>query len=173
MQILVAAGRQPLTDSKRIADEDNPLGYFEFEKATELANDTSWLQQARGKVVKIVAQLLPHLPVKEHYQIIFMERDLGEVIASQKAMLDRQNRRAAELDEQTLRETYASQLNRVHTQLARRRDVRILNVNYADLVADPASGAGQVAEFLGTPFDCLAAASAVRPDLQRQKAVPG
>src|SRR5207247_2383577 len=59
MQLLVAAGREALTDSKRAADEDNPLGYFEFEKSIELARDTSWLQKARGKVVKIVAQLLP------------------------------------------------------------------------------------------------------------------
>jgi predicted AlkP superfamily phosphohydrolase/phosphomutase/tetratricopeptide (TPR) repeat protein len=169
MQLLVAAGREPLTDAKRTADADNPLGYFEFEKTTELAKDTSWLQQARGKVVKIVAQLLPHLPANEHYHIIFMQRDLTEVIASQKAMLARQNRRGAELDEQKLRDTYTSQLNRIQAQLARRPDVRMLNVNYADLVADPAIGAVQVAEFLGGPFDCLAAASAVRPNLHRQK----
>jgi predicted AlkP superfamily phosphohydrolase/phosphomutase/tetratricopeptide (TPR) repeat protein len=169
MQLLSAAGREALTDSKRAADTDNPLGYFEFEKATELAKDTSWLQQARGKVVKIVAQLLPHLPANEHYQIIFMERELTEVIASQKAMLTRQNRRGAEMDEQRLRETYTTQLNRVHTQLARRPDVRMLTVNYSDLVANSAEEVSALAEFLGAPFDREAAASAVRPDLHRQK----
>jgi predicted AlkP superfamily phosphohydrolase/phosphomutase/tetratricopeptide (TPR) repeat protein len=172
MQLLVAAGREALTDSKRAADADNPLGYFEFEIAIELAKDTSWLQQARGKVVKIVAQLLPHLPRDEHYQIIFMEREMTEVIASQKAMLARQGRRGAEMDEQKLRDTYTTQLIRVHTQLARRQDVRMLIVNYAELVADAMNGAGQVAEFLGAPFDCQAAADTVRSDLQHQKAVP-
>src|SRR5262249_55423737 len=85
MQLLAAAGRHALTDSKRAADQDNPLGYFEFEKAINLTNDASWLSEARGKVVKIVAQLLPWLPLEEYYQIIFMQRDLQEVIASQKA----------------------------------------------------------------------------------------
>jgi predicted AlkP superfamily phosphohydrolase/phosphomutase/tetratricopeptide (TPR) repeat protein len=171
MQLLVAAGRQALTDSKRAADQDNPLGYFEFEKAIELAKDTSWLQQARGKVVKIVAQLLPHLPSNEHYHIIFMERDLTEVIASQKTMLARQSRRGAELDEQKLRHTYTSQLNRVHTQLARRPEVRMLTVSYSDLVADPMTQVSALAEFLRAPFDSQAAANAVRPDLHRQKSV--
>jgi predicted AlkP superfamily phosphohydrolase/phosphomutase/tetratricopeptide (TPR) repeat protein len=172
MQLLVAAGREALTDSKRAADEDNPLGYFEFEKSIELARDTSWLQQARGKVVKIVAQLLPHLPANEHYQIVFMERDLAEVIASQKAMLTRQSRRGAELDEQKLRDIYSSQLNRVQTQLARRSKMRMLKVSYSDLVADPMTQVSALAEFLGAPFDFQAAANAVRPELQRQKAVP-
>ena len=172
MQLLVAGGREALTDAKRAADEDNPLGYLEFEKAAELAKDTSWLQQGRGKVVKIVAQLLPHLPANEHYQIIFMERDLTEVIASQKAMLARRSRRGAELEEQKLRETYTTQLNRVHTQLARRPEVRLLTVNYSDLVADPIAQVSALAEFLGAPFDLRAAANAVRPELQHQKASP-
>ena len=170
MQLLVAGGREALTDAKRPSDEDNPLGYFEFEKAIQLAKDVSWLAQARGKIVKIVAQLLPHLPANEHYQIIFMERDLAEVIASQKAMLARQNRRGAELNEQKLRDTYTAQLQRVHAQLRRRSDVRILKVNYADLVADPVSSVSLIAEFLGEPFDRAAAAAAVRPELHRQKA---
>jgi predicted AlkP superfamily phosphohydrolase/phosphomutase/tetratricopeptide (TPR) repeat protein len=169
MQLLVAAGRQALADAKRAADEDNPLGYFEFEKATELAKDNSWLNQARGKVVKIVAQLLPHLPANEHYQIVFMERDLNEVIASQKAMLARQNRRGAELDEKKLCDTYTAQLQRVHVQLARRPEVRLLTVNYSDLLADAVSKVSAIAEFLGEPFDRQSAVNAVRPDLQRQK----
>jgi predicted AlkP superfamily phosphohydrolase/phosphomutase/tetratricopeptide (TPR) repeat protein len=170
MQLLVAAGRAALTDSKRAADEDNPLGYFEFEKSIELAKDTSWLQQARGKVVKIVAQLLPHVPANEHYQIIFMKRDLTEVVASQKAMLARQSRRGAELDEQKLRDTYTSQLNRVEAQLARRPEVRILTVNYSDLLADPITQVSVLAQFLGGPFNHQAAANVIRPHLHRQKA---
>src|SRR5262249_28489523 len=80
MQLLAAAGRETLSDAKRPADEDNPLGYFEFEQTLNLSKDSSWLPQARGKTVKIVAQLLPLLPRNEHYQIIFMERNLAEVV---------------------------------------------------------------------------------------------
>ena len=92
MQLLSAAGRAALTDGKRDDDEDNPLGYFELEQARELAKDASWIPQARGKVVKIVAQLLPFLPPGQHYNVVFMERNMAEVIASQNAMLARQGR---------------------------------------------------------------------------------
>ena len=169
MQLLAAAGREALTDAKRIPDEDNPLGYYEFEKSLKLAKDVSWIPEARGKVVKIVAQLLPFLPRNEHYYVVFMERDLREVIASQKAMLARQGRRGAQLAEQKLSDTYRAQLQRVMKQMARRPELRRLTINYGDLLANPIAGTERLARFLGEPFDCVAAAAAVRPDLRRQK----
>ena len=169
MQFLVAAGREALTDAKRISDEDNPLGYFEFEKTLQLAKDASWIPEARGKVIKIVAQLLPYLPRNEHYHVIFMERDLNEVISSQKAMLTRQGRSGAQLAEQKLSETYRGQLARVQRQLARRPDTRTLRINYGELLENPATHAEQLARFLGEPFNCSAAITAVHPELRRQK----
>jgi tetratricopeptide (TPR) repeat protein len=173
MQLLVAAGREALTDNKRAADEDNQLGYFEFEKTLELAKDVSWLPQARGKVVKIVAQLLPYLPRDEHYNVIFMERDLAEVIASQKAMLARQGRRGADLEEQQLVATYTSQLRRIQAQLERRPEIRSLRMNYGELVANPAREVVRLASFMGEPFDSQGALRAVNPQLRRQKTLQG
>lgn len=169
MQLLVAAGREALTDARRVPDEDNPLGYYEYEKTLGLARDVSWIPDARGKVVKIVAQLLPHLPRNEHYHVIFMERNLDEVIASQKAMLTRQGRTGAALDEKKLAETYRAQLDRVRRRMAHRPEMRTLPVNYHALLTEPAAGAEQLASFLGAPFDAVAAVAAVRPDLRRQK----
>lgn len=169
MQMLVAAGRTVLTDGKRGADADNPLGYYEFEQVLDLTKDTAWIPQARGKVVKIVAQLLPHLPRTEHYHVIFMERNLGEIIASQRAMLERQGRRGADLDEQTLAKTYLAQLTRLQKQITARPELRALAVNYNELLADANSNVLRLAEFLGEPFDNQRAATAVRPELRRQK----
>jgi predicted AlkP superfamily phosphohydrolase/phosphomutase/tetratricopeptide (TPR) repeat protein len=169
MQLLVAAGRAALTDGKRGADPDNPLGYYEFAPVLDLARDSSWIPQARGKVVKIVAHLLSHLPRTEHYHVIFMERHLAEVIASQRAMLERQGRRGAELDEQKLAETYVAQLSRLRRQIADRPELRLWSVNYHELLTEPARLVPQLAEFLGAPFDVATATTAVRPDLRRQK----
>jgi predicted AlkP superfamily phosphohydrolase/phosphomutase/tetratricopeptide (TPR) repeat protein len=165
MQLLKAGGMEVLTDGKRSADDDNPLGYFEFEKALELRKDQSWVPQARGKVVKLVAQLLPSLPANEHYQIIFMERDVDEVIASQNAMLERLGRRG---NPGQLGETYMAQLRRVGEHLARRSEFRVVPVNYAELLSDPVSGVERIASFLGAAFDREAAIAAVRPELRRQ-----
>jgi len=117
-----------------------------------------------------VAQLLPCLPPSEHYHVVFMERNLAEVIASQNTMLARQHRPGAALDGQQLLDTYAAQLRSVRAQLARRPHLRVLAVNYGELLADPVAGVGRVALFLGDPFDRQAAAATVRPELRRQKA---
>jgi predicted AlkP superfamily phosphohydrolase/phosphomutase/tetratricopeptide (TPR) repeat protein len=169
IQVLVAAGREVLTDGKRGPDEDNPLGYFEFEKAPALAQDASWIPQARGKVVKIIAQLLPFLPPGEYYQIIFMERDLAEIIASQAAMLARQGRRGAELDGPRLATAYTAHLERLRGQLSRRHDIRLLSLDYNEFLAKPEAEVKRVAAFLGKPFN-TAASAAVRPELRRHKA---
>jgi tetratricopeptide (TPR) repeat protein len=168
MQILQAGGRDPLTDNKRTADEDNPLGYFEFEKTLELARDTSWVPQARGKVIKIVAQLLPFLPRDEHYNVLLMERDLAEVISSQRVMLARQGRQGTTLEEERLKETFLAQMNRVRSQIRERPELRILTVNFAELLATPAAGVERIAHFLGGAFDQAAAIRSVRPELRRQ-----
>ena len=169
MQLLVAAGIEPMTDSRRAPDEDNPLGYFELEKTLSLPKDNSWIPDARGKAIKIVAQLLPLLPAGEHYNIVFMDRDLDEVVASQHAMLARQNRSGAQLDDQKLKETYTAQLERVRRQLSLRSDVRTLTINYGRLLADAQSEIARLAQFLGEPFDQEAAGMTVRPELHRQK----
>jgi hypothetical protein len=169
MQVLAAAGRQLLTDDKRPADVDNQLGYFEFDKAQDLVRDNSWMAQARGKAVKIVAHLLPFLPPGEFYQIIFMERNLDEVVASQKAMLSRNGRRGANLGDEQLQEIYATQLRRIHAQLAHRSEIRSLTLDYGRLVGDPICAIESLATFLGVPFDREAACRAVRPHLRRQR----
>ena len=95
MQMLVQGGFEAVTDHIRAADTDNPRGYYELEKVKKLKEDASWLPETRGKVVKMVSQLLFDLPAGERYRVIFMQRDLDEMLASQEKMLERLNRPAA------------------------------------------------------------------------------
>ena len=53
MQMLAAGGVPVLNDNVRKADEDNTRGYFEFEPVKRTKDDASWLEDGRGKVVKI------------------------------------------------------------------------------------------------------------------------
>lgn len=171
MQLLIASGIQPVTDARRIADEDNPLGYYEFEKTLALAKDASWIPEARGKAIKIVAQLLPHLPPDEFYNIILMQRDLDEVVASQRAMLARQNRTGGDIEEAVLKEIFTAQIGQIQRELARRPRVRLLVVDYGRLISDAAGEVARISGFIGKPFDRDAAINAVRPELRRQKNV--
>lgn len=90
MRVLEAAGMPLLVDSARPCDEDNPHGYFEFGPVKRLAQDGSFLVEAQGRAVKVVAPLLRFLPEGHAYRVVFVERPLGEVLASQAAMLRRQ-----------------------------------------------------------------------------------
>jgi len=168
MQMLAAAGLPAFTDDHRPPDSDNPRGYFEHQQATKLHRDASWVPQARGKAVKIVAHLLPFLPPGEQYRLIFMHRDMREVVASQKAMLERLGRKGGDLAEARLMRTYTQQLMRVQTWLRRHPEIPVLAVNYAEALANPAATAARLARFLGEPFDAQAAAAAIEPSLRRQ-----
>ncbi len=98
MQMLVAGGLPALTDAVRSPDESNPRGYFEFEPVKRLRTDASWLEQARGRAVKIIHLLLRELPTdgRFQYRVLFLRRPLEEVIASQSAMLARAGKASAE-----------------------------------------------------------------------------
>jgi tetratricopeptide (TPR) repeat protein len=172
MQMLAASGTEPYTDGRRAPDPDNPRGYFEHENATRLHEDAGWLPEARGKVVKIVANLIPHLPSGEEYRIVLMLRRPEEIVASQKAMLERLGRRGARMTPEALIRAYSGHLVRVRTWLAGRPEVQVLAVEYTDALANPSAVAARLAAFLGDPFDVSAAACCVEPSLRRQRTPP-
>jgi hypothetical protein len=170
MRMLQAGGVPLLTDGLRAADEDNPGGYFEYEPVRRTRQDASWIEQARGRAVKVVHVLLPHLPADRAYRVILMARDLCEVVASQRAMLQRRGAQGAALPPQQLAEAYRRQLRNVAAWLAGRPNMRVLDVDYHDLVRDPAAGAAAVGRFLGVDLDTVAMAACVDPFLHRQRA---
>ena len=96
MKMLDQAGLELVTDRLRQADEDNPKGYFEYEPVKQLARsaDRTWLDDARGKGVKIISTLLRELPAHYNYKVVFMRRDLSEILASQAKMLARREWRS-------------------------------------------------------------------------------
>ena len=172
MQMLRAGGVPLLTDEARPADESNPRGYFEYEKSRALRKDNKWITEARGHAVKIVVQLLPALPSpREHgYRVIFMERNLGDVVRSQNLMLGRQGKVPG--DANRLAATFSNHLTAVKRWLAA-LEVPVLTVAYADAVTDAVPVAQEVNRFLGGALDETAMAAAVDPALHRVKAESG
>lgn len=168
MQMLEAGGLAILTDRKRQADADNPKGYFELERATQLRRKRDWVGEAKGQAVKIVAQLLPYLPRDIACRVVFIERDLEEVCASQRTMLAR-NKKDAKFRDDQIHAAYARQLGQVKSWLAGNPNAWVLYVRHAEAIRDPGTLAHSINAFLGGGLDVPAMTAAVDPRLYRQR----
>ena len=170
MRMLVAGGLGPLEDGVRTADISNPKGYFEFEPVKDLEaarGNVPWLPEARGKAVKIISFLLTWLPEDFNYRVIFMQRDLDEVLASQQQMLARRGESNAESG--TSQDVFQSHLAQVERFMAARPCFDTLYVPYREAVAAPEATAAAVARFLGRSMDTAAMAKAVEASLYRNR----
>lgn len=169
MQMLAAGGMPILTDGERKADIENPLGYFEWEPAKLLPQQPELIQQAEGKAVKVISQLLFALPSDRQYQIIFMERPLTEVVASQAEMIRRKQASAPTLPASAMVAALQGHLNQVNAWLAGRSNVSLYRVKHGDVINSASAIAEGVREFLNRPMDVKAMAVQVDTSLYRQR----
>lgn len=170
MKMLEAAGLELFVDGMRAADEDNPRGYFEYEPVKELdkSQDKGWLQQSKGKVIKVISYLLPHLPEDCYYRIVFMHRDLHEVMASQNKMLARRGE-ASDNDGERMIGIWQRHLKKMQFMLQEADNFDVLEVNYNDVLSDPRAQARRVQRFLGGDHDLDAMAGVVDERLYRNR----
>lgn len=173
MKMLESAGLPIITDNIRTADDDNPKGYFEYERVKDLDKDgdKSWLQEARGKVIKIISSLLPHLPKENFYKIIFMSRHLDEIIASQNKMLVHRNEKDADASDEKMKENYRQHLRKVEVFVFKNPNVDVLEIDHREVIENPLESARKVCRFLdlkGVEPEQMAAV--VDPELYRNRA---
>jgi len=169
MSMLAAGGIEPLTDRRRQADENNPKGYYEFERVKQLKTDTGWLPLAKGKAVKVISMLLEHLPPEHHYKVIFMERDMQEVLASQMAMLQRDGKDGGSTTDEILGEKFRLHLERVRQWLARQPNFDVLYIGYREVLKNRRRAAIHINRFLDNRLDVEQMYSTVDQDLYRQR----
>ena len=170
MNMLGRGGVPVLTDGIRSSDDSNPRGYFEYEPVKELGKDgdRSWVLLARGKAVKIISFLLTWLPETCDYRVIFMQRDLDEIIASQNQMLARRGEPAGAADA-TMRDVYAGHLREMERFLASRRCFRTLPVSYREVLGEPEREACRIRDFLDRSLDVGRMTAAVDRQLYRNR----
>lgn len=173
MQMLRAGGMELMTDSKRRADEDNPEGYWEWEEIRKLQKDPGILRKAEGKVVKIISALLPHLPPKHRYKIVFMRRPETEVVRSQWKMLENLGQNPKSEDGHLV-ETQANHVRQILARLKSSGRAEVLEVDYPSLVSDPVAWTEKLHSFLGdaTLDSPERMPNVVKPELYRQRTNP-
>ncbi len=169
MKMLEAGGLPILTDHLRTPDTDNPKGYYEFERVKKLEHDQAWLKDAQGKAVKIIATLLKHLPPDYDYQIIFMRRNMEEILASQRRMLVHRGESPDKTSDEKLAQLFAHHLQQVKSWIAAQPNVDVLYLSYNDVVENPADSAKMIERFLDRRLATKEMARVVDPSLYRQR----
>lgn len=171
MKMLEAGGLPLVTDRQREADIDNPKGYFEDERVKDLGDmdDRSWITESRGKGIKVVSSLLQHLPRDLNYKILFMRRNLLEVIASQNKMLERRGE-GSETEDERMIELYESHLRRVKAMLRHGPHLSALDVHYTAVLESPRQEAERMVGFLGFDLDVAKMTAVVDERLYRNRA---
>lgn len=171
MRALEAGGLTVVTDAQRAADEDNPKGYYELERVKQLdKGDTAWIADAQGKVVKVISALLEHLPPGHHYRVLFMQRAMPEVLASQRKMLERRGESTDRVSDEELARLFAKHLQTVEAWLRSQPNFQVLVVDYNRMLADPLPWVRQINQFLDGRLDEQRMAAVVDPALYRNRA---
>lgn len=169
MKMLAAGGLEPLTDNIRTADEDNPRGYFEFERVKQIENDKAWLDDARGRVVKLISALLKHLPPSYNYKVVFMRRAMPEILASQRQMLIRRGEPTDSVPDDKMAAMFNRHVAQVESWLAAQPNIEVLYVSYNEVLKDSRPHAERINTFLGGSLAVDEMVGVVDRALYRQK----
>lgn len=171
MAALQAGGMDLLTDGFRSADSNNPRGYYEFERAKKLPEgDTAWLYDAVGKAVKIISALLEYLPAGYNYRVIFMQRDMEEILSSQRRMLERNRvEETYAVSDEDLYQSYQSHLDAQRLWLDKQTNFSVFFTDFKQILQQPKTEFTNVAEFLGQRLDVEAMVAIVDPSLYRER----
>jgi hypothetical protein len=175
MKMLEAGGIAIMTDGERTADIDNPKGYFEFEriKSLERETDKSYVRAARGKALKVISFLIKDLPDDNDYRVIFMRRDLGEVITSQNKMIDHRGSHDTAAGDEAMKEAYRNDIVRTRLLCRKRPNFELIEIHYRETVENPRETARKVNAFLDGRLDMAAMNAAVDASLYRNRAGKG
>ena len=170
MKMLAAGGLEAVTDGERSADADNPKGYYEDERVKDLArtDDKSWLAEARGKAIKIISFLLRELPPSHNYRVVFMRRDIEEILASQQKMLDRRDE-ADDTEDDRMAQLFEADLFRARFLMKRSPQFEFIEVDYREALANPLAAAESIRDFVGGELDIDEMVGVIDPELYRNR----
>ena len=170
MKMLEAGGLSVVSDGLRAADEDNPKGYYEDERVKDLyrEGDKAWLRESRGKVIKVISFLLKSLPPDNNYKVLFMHRNLKEIVASQNKMLARRGEKNDTSDERAV--ALLDEQVRDARFFLRRPQFDVLELNYREILDAPGPVAVKMAAFVGGPLDVEKMKQVVDVQLYRNRA---
>ena len=169
MKILDEGGLETVQDNIRQADIDNPNGYYEFEKVKKIKQDSSWLPETQGKVFKMVSMLLFHLPPTYKYKLVFMRRNIDEMLTSQTKMLKRLNKPGPPVTDEQISALFTKHLDDFGVWVGKQANIELIYIWYSDLMQQPCVETGRINQFLGGSLNVAKMAAVVDPTLYRNR----
>jgi hypothetical protein len=170
MKMLEAADLELLVDNKREPDQDNPKGYYELEAVAQMKEKgTNWVAEAPGKAVKVVAPLLKYLPADYSYKVLFMRREMPEILASQKQMLARRGKDTEAVPDAMMAQIFEKQLAEVLKWMSENSSTEYIEIPFSELVAGNMQILESMSNFLKLDMDLNAMVQIADPELYRQR----
>ncbi|MDG6225884.1 MAG: sulfotransferase family protein [Candidatus Thermoplasmatota archaeon] len=169
MSMLDKGGIAPLKDDVRTADVDNPKGYYEFERVKKLPGDQGWLPEARGRAVKVLGELMKHLPSGFEYRVVFMMRDLDEIVSSQKKMMIRRGEDPDVIPDDELIRLYRTYLKNLKGLVNSSENMRVAYINYNELLSDPDQSFEEIRDLFDGDIDADSMRDAIDLSLYRNR----
>ena len=169
MRMLEAGGIPALTDELRTPDEDNPNGYYEFEDVKSIEDYSTWIDRAPGHSVKMVYSLLKHLPADREYRVLFMRRNVDEILQSQKKMLERKGI-TTDIRDATMKALFERELRQFYSWIPTQSHLKLVNISYNDLLSNPQGTIDQINRHFDETLDTDAMVQLVDPGLYRNRA---
>ena len=162
-----------MTDEERVADVDNPKGYYEWEPIKQIGKNPELLDEEGldGRAIKCISMLLQKVPLKHNYKVIFMTRPLEEVVVSQNAMVSRLGTMGAELDPEQLQRGLRGHRSEILYWLKSMPNMEFIEIDYPTLVRDPRPVIDRVVKFVGVDRlpNSAEMAKVIDPSLHRKK----
>lgn len=169
MKMLEAGGLSPVTDNIRTADEDNPKGYYELEKVKEMKSNAEWLSEAHGKVIKVISALLQDLPGDHRYRVVFMRREMAEILASQRQMLIRRGQEPNKVPDEKMAAMFEKHLVKIGEWIEAQPNIDVLYIKYNDILAEPGASVATLNAFFDGALEADAMQAVVDKQLYRQR----
>ena len=137
--------------------------------------DRSWVGEARGKAIKVVAPLLSGMPLRlpresggkpkpVTYRVLYMERPMDQILTSQDSFLKRLGKEGSE--QANIAKAYHQQERRAR-QWCATPNVHAMSVPYEELVHDPETILPSIASFLNAEDQLEAMKERIDPALHR------
>ena len=172
MQMLEAGGQDIFTDQSREADESNSKGYYEHDAVKNLEKKSQFLVEAVDQTVKVIANLVPYLPSKYRYKIVFMNRELMEILQSQQKMLIRDGKKIKEdVLPLGLLNKYETTLAKTKQWMSAQRNIEFIEINYSDILHAPFEQSLKIHQFFSDDLNPEAMSTVPDPKLYRERRI--